>query len=126
MPTDTSNTADTSTWTNLIGNPNSGAPHTIYKWFNTSAFAAPAPFTFGNEGRDVIEGPGVNNWDLSVFKIFRIDEKKQLQFRTEFFNAFNHSQFQLPGATFGTAAFAQITATSHDPRDVQMSLKFLW
>jgi len=85
MPTDTSNTADTSTWTSLIGNPNSGAPHTIYKWFNTAAFAAPPPFTFGNEGRDVIEGPGLNNWDLSLFKIFRIDERKQFQFRTEFF-----------------------------------------
>jgi hypothetical protein len=126
MATDVSNTADTSTWTNLVGNPNSGGARSIYQWFNTAAFAAAAPFTFGNEGRDVIIGPGVNNWDISLFKIFRLDEKKQFQFRTEFFNAFNHAQFQLPGATFGTAAFGQITATSHDPRDVQMSLKFLW
>ena len=92
----------------------------------TAAFVSPAPFTFGNEGRNVVNGPGLNNEDLSIFKAFHVDEKRQLQFRTEFFNALNHPQFALPGATFGTAQFGQISATSHDPRDIQMSLKFLW
>ena len=86
----------------------------------------PPIYTFGNEGRNVVVGPGVNNWDLALFKGFRFDEKRQLQFRTEFFNAVNHSQFAPPGAVFGAAQFRQISATSHDPRDVQMSLKFLW
>jgi hypothetical protein len=61
-----------------------------------------------------------------VFKAFHVDEKRELQFRSEFFNAFNHSQFQLPGSTFGTAHFGQISALAHEPRDIQMSLKFLW
>jgi hypothetical protein len=61
MPSDVSNTADTSTWANLVGNPNSGGNRSIYQWFNTTAFASPAPFTFGNEGRNVVIGPGLNN-----------------------------------------------------------------
>lgn len=93
MPGDPSNTADTSTWPNLVGNPNSVSNRSIDGFFNTSAFAAPAPYTFGNEGRNTVIGPGVNNWDLSVFKVFRVDEARQLQFRSEFFNAFNHPQF---------------------------------
>jgi hypothetical protein len=125
-PTDVANVADTATWPNAIGNPNSVGNRSIYHFFNTAAFIAPPIYTFGNEGRNVIVGPGVNNWDLALFKAFRFDEKRQLQFRTEFFNAFNHSQFAPPGAVFGTAQFGQISAISHDPRDVQMSLKFLW
>ena len=126
LPTDVSNTADTSTWPNLLSNPNSVSGRSIYQWFNRAAFASPQAYTFGNEGRNVVIGPGVNNWDLSLFKVFHFDEKRQLQYRAEFFNAFNHAQFALPGATYGTAQFGQISATSHDPRDVQMSLKFLW
>ena len=126
MPTDVSNTADASTWASVIANPNAVSNRSVYQWFNTGAFVSPPSFSVGNQGRDTVIGPGVNNWDLSVFKAFRFDEKRQLQFRTEFFNAFNHAQFALPGATFGTAQFGQISATSHDPRDIQMSLKFLW
>ncbi len=126
MSTDVSNTADGSTWPNQIGNPNSVTNRSIYNYINSAAFVSPAPYTFGNEGRNTIIGPGVNNWDLSVFKAFHVDEKRELQFRAEFFNAFNHPQFQLPGSTFGTAQFGQISALAHDPRDIQMSLKFLW
>jgi len=126
LPTDVSNTADGSTWPNAIANPNSVTNRSIYNYINAAAFTSPAAYTFGNEGRNAIIGPGVNNWDLSVFKAFHVDEKRELQFRSEFFNAFNHPQFQLPGSTFGTAQFGQISALAHDPRDIQMSLKFLW
>ena len=126
MPTDVSNTADASTWASVTGNPNTVSNRSVYQWFNTGAFVSPPNFSVGNQGRDTVIGPGVNNWDVSVFKAFHFDEKRQLQFRTELFNAFNHAQFALPGATFATAQFGQISATSHDPRDIQMSLKFLW
>jgi len=62
--------------------------------FPTDVFAPPAVGTFGNAPRDVIRGPGVNNWDLSLFKNFRLPgERFKLQFRGEAYNAFNHTQF---------------------------------
>jgi hypothetical protein len=126
LPADVANVADTATWANLIANPNSISNRSIYRFFNTSAFVAPAAYMFGNEGRNVVLGPGVNNWDVAVFKALRFTETRQLQFRTEFLNAWNHAQFAPPSASFGTVQFGQISATSHDPRDIQMSLKLLW
>jgi hypothetical protein len=114
------------TWPNAIGNPNAGAPRSIYQWFNKAAFVAPAQYTFGNEGRDMIVGPPVNNLDFSLFKAFTITEHKSFQFRAELFNALNHSQFALPAATLGVPTFAQISSTLHPARQIQLSLKFLF
>ncbi|MGB9182339.1 MAG: carboxypeptidase regulatory-like domain-containing protein [Pyrinomonadaceae bacterium] len=114
--------------------PNSiGDPHgtgSVTQWFNTAAFA-PALTTYGTSGRGIIRGPGINNWDMSVMKTFRFTESANLQFRTEFFNAFNHPQYNNPGvnATFaanGTISnpttFGVIT-TSRNPRIIQFGLK---
>src|SRR5262249_25144398 len=64
---------------NLVGNPNSG-PHTPQEWFNTAAFQPLSPTTqagqFGNEGRNVVQGPGLQQWDFSAFKNFSITEAK--------------------------------------------------
>ncbi len=125
-PTDVSNTADGPTFADLVGNPNSVANQSIYNWFNKSAFTLPQPYHFGNSGRNIVIGPGLNNWDLSMFKSFHIDEQRQLQFRAETFNTFNHAQFGFPGSTLNTPQFGIISGTSKDPRDVQLSLKFLW
>ena len=66
----------------------------ISRNFNTEAFRAPAVGTVGNAPKDVIRGPGRNNWDISVFKYFTLPgEGVKLQFRGEFYNAFNHTQF---------------------------------
>jgi hypothetical protein len=76
---------------NLIGNPNSG-PRTPAEWFNLSAFQQlePDPLgrfeVFGDEGRNVVQGPGYVNWDASAFKNIRLTESKELQFRGELFN----------------------------------------
>jgi hypothetical protein len=69
-------------------------------WFNPSAFAVPTLGSFGNCGTGVMYGPGVNNWDLSASKSFRIREHVTLQFRSEMFNAFNHTQFTFPSGNF--------------------------
>ncbi len=67
---------------------------TFSRNFNTEAFRAPAVGSVGNAPRDVIRGPGRNNWDISVFKYFPLPgERAKLQFRGEFYNAFNHTQF---------------------------------
>jgi len=66
---------------------------TFSRYFNTDAFRPPAVGTFGNAARTVIRGPGVNNWDVSFFKNFPVKEKVRLQFRGEFYNFFNKTQW---------------------------------
>ena len=96
------------------------------RWFDTSAFVAPAAFTLGNAGANPLVGPGFSNVDLSVSKIFRIRERFTTQFRGEFFNVLNHPNMGQPGATLGTASFGRITSTTGDPRTLQFGLKFLY
>jgi len=83
-------------------------------------------FSHGNMGRNVLRGPGIDNWDLSVLKDFKFTESKSLEFRAEFFNAFNHAQFYGPtlqsGTEGGSAQFGQIT-TDRGARIVQFALK---
>jgi len=79
----------------------------INEWFNTSCFAAPPDWGFGNETRvDAnLRGDGAKNFDFAVFKRTTIAEKVGVEFRTEFFNLFNHPQFGIPGQGFnGTAS----------------------
>jgi hypothetical protein len=105
---------------NLIGDPN--GPQTIDQWFNTAAFAAPAANTFGNAGRSLVRGPGIYLWDLAVYKNFRVTEAVRMQFRAEFFNAFNHTNFFNIGTTVGTPTFGRITSAL-EPRQVQLGLR---
>ena len=99
--------------------------------FNTGAFGPPAVGTFGNASKDVIRGPGINNWDISTFKNIPLPwEKLKLQFRGELYNAFNHTQY----SAFDTAArfdqkgaqtnagFGQFTA-ARQPRRIQLALR---
>ena len=115
---------------NQVGDPNSG-PHTVQQWFNTAAFQriVPDPNSpvqqFGNAGRNIVQGPGFNQWDFSAFKNIRIAESKQLQFRAEFFNLFNHSNFRLPDSDISSPTFGQIQEAL-PPRLTQLALKFLF
>lgn len=82
---------------NLLGNPNlPRGERTIDRWFDVSKLANPAPGQLGNAGKGTIQGSGHNKWDLVVQKNFRIMEDHRIEFRTEFFNAFNHPQFDDP------------------------------
>jgi Carboxypeptidase regulatory-like domain len=99
---------------------------TIDRWFDTSAFATPAQFTYGNSGRNILYGPGRVNMDFSVFKEFRIVESTKLQFRTEFFNVFNHAQFDLPNSAVGAANAGTITGIVGTPRQIQFGLKLVF
>jgi Carboxypeptidase regulatory-like domain len=123
---DAPNTGDGSARPDQIGDPNDVEDRSIDRFFNTAAFSPAAPFRWGTAGRNTVIGPGINNWDFSIFKGFSFDEHKILQFRAEFFNLLNHPEFAFPGSAIGTAQFGRISATSRDPRDIQMSLKFLW
>ncbi len=116
----------------VIGNPNGThcLPGTL---FNTCAFASNTiPGIYGDAGRNIIRGPGYQNWDISLFKGFSISEQKRLEFRTEFFNAFNHYNplFANPNVigtntatVLGSSTFGFATA-ARDPRFIQFALKF--
>jgi hypothetical protein len=111
---------------NLVGDPQVSSP-TIDRWFNTDAFAQPAPFTFGNVPRTLpyLRAPGFNNWDLGIQKWWNWQERLRIQFRAEMFNAFNHANFYAPNTTFGIAGFGQITS-AFPGRDIQFALKVYW
>ena len=115
---------------NLIGNPNAG-PHTTAEWFNKSAFQqlfpvpnGPTQF-FGNEGRNMVQGPGYQQWDFSAFKNIPIRESRSLQLRGEFFNVFNHANFRLPNNDISSPNFGKISEALPG-RLVQLALKFLF
>lgn len=98
---------------------------TIDRYFDTSCFQITPLGTFGNSGRNIIEIPGLNNWDVSLLKDTRISERVRLQFRAEFFNIFNHAQFNAPD-TNANSAFAGQIRSARDARISQLGLKLLW
>jgi hypothetical protein len=115
---------------NIVGNPfPSGFSKSINAWFNTSAFVQPPEGVYGDMGRNTYIGPGLNNWDASLFKNFSFTEggRLRLQMRLESFNTFNHAQWSTPNyyvsspSTFGT-----VTGTQVPGRINQVGLKFLF
>jgi hypothetical protein len=96
----------------------------LYQWFNTALFTPNALGTFGNSGRNIIRGPGFFNTDLGLLKDTFITERYNLQFRAEFFNAFNNPNFRLPNNNQASAQFGRITAVTDDnQRIIQLGLK---
>jgi hypothetical protein len=97
---------------------------TATRFFNTDAFTAPAPYTFGNAGRDTITGPGNNIFDFALQRRFSVREGHTVEFRAESFNAFNHPNWGIAGNNpdFGPF-FGQIFA-SGDPRRMQFALRY--
>ena len=104
-------------------------------YINTTCFTDPAVFSaddpvgvgFGNAGVGIFEGPGQRNFDLSLIKKFPVRwprESAQLEFRSEFFNAFNHPQFGDPDVEFTSPTFGQVSSTAVNPRVIQFALKF--
>jgi hypothetical protein len=107
----------------------------LNQWFNTSCFAAPADFTFGDESRvdPRLRAEGINNFDFAVFKRTRFSssERLGLEFRTEFFNLFNSTQFAPPNTVCcapNNPDFGVVTATAPgtNPRLVQFALKLFF
>ena len=101
------------------------------QWFDPKAFALPAAGTFGNLGRGTLTGPGLANVDLSLLKNTRLSERTTLQFRSEFFNALNRSNFGTPnpivfaGTSISSSA-GLITSTSTMSRQIQFGLKLIF
>jgi hypothetical protein len=98
---------------------------TIDRYFDTACFQSTPVGTFGNSGRNIIEIPGLNNWDVSFLKDARVSERVTLQFRAEFFNFLNHAQFNAPDLNINSAFVGQIRS-ARDARISQLALKLLW
>jgi hypothetical protein len=122
---------------NIIGNPyldpNRPRSQVVAQWFNTAAFVANAAGTDGNAGRNIIDGPGLRNVDLALFRVFRLRERLQLQARAEVTNAFNLVSLTIPSAALATTAnvnqgvltsalFGQIRNAA-DMRQMQLGLR---
>jgi len=97
----------------------------IDRWFDLAAFTTQAQYTYGNSGRNILDGPGNRNLDVSLAKSFAITERVRLQFRAESFNATNTANFGFPGANINAAGVGQIT-TADEPRRIQFGLKLIF
>lgn len=97
----------------------------VERWFDTTAFFNPPAGRYGNAGDGIIRGPGAVNWDTSLFKNMAISESKTLQFRFEFFNAFNNVNLNNPSTNTGDARFGRVTGAA-TAREIQIGLKFLF
>jgi hypothetical protein len=103
------------------------------QYFNPNAFIQPLPGTYGNAGRNILQGPGLVETDLSLTKKLPLSERLTVQFRSEFFNVFNRTNFNTPNpvvyasATGGPSPTAGvITSTSTTSRQIQFGLKLMW
>lgn len=107
------------------GSPNTHAPRTFEQWFDTSVFQDPPANGNrpGNARRGTIRGPGIERWDLSLFKNIRVTEGTNFQFRLETFNVFNHTNFQQIDTSFTSGTFGSVLSV-HEPRVLQLGLKF--
>lgn len=124
----------------LPGNPGCTGPSQVrvpQSWFNPCAFAVPAPglfpgtFQFGTEGRNILTGPGFTNLDFGLAKSMALgSENHQLQFRSDFFNLFNHPNFDTPTHVLGGSNFGKLLSANaygdKPPRQIQLSLRYLF
>jgi hypothetical protein len=113
---------------NVVANPNDG-PKTTSAWLNPNAFqritqdpTSPVQ-QFGTAGRNIAQGPGYTDWDFSLFKDIRVGESKAIQFRAEFFNILNHTNFHNPDSDMNSQTFNHILE-AQPPRLIQFALKF--
>lgn len=110
----------------LIGDPNlPRGERTPQRFFNTAAFAQPANGRFGTSGKGIVRGDGIVNFDLSLLRNFSFTETVRLQLRAEALNAFNHTNFFLPGNTFGATDFG-IVSSAREARRFQLGIRFLF
>jgi hypothetical protein len=109
---------------NLVGNPELPSnERTLGRWFNTSAFVNPAPFTFGDSPRSVLRGPGVVTTDLTMEKSIGLAHGTRLDVRVEAYNLLNRTNFNIPGFTLGAPDFGVISS-ARPARAIQVGTRF--
>ena len=110
---------------NLVAgqDPNEG-PKTVQQWFNTSAFARPDAFNYGNAGRNIVIGPGVFTTDMSIMRNVNFGGSRILQLRLEAFNVFNHPVWGDPTMAMSSPLYGTINSTRIPMRELQIGVKF--
>jgi hypothetical protein len=119
-------TANTGTFTRPDRICNGNLPpskQSINEWFDLSCFVNPPIYQFGDSGRNIIIGPGLETYDFSLTKDFLLTEKMGLTFRSEFFNIFNHANFGLPDRNIGTSTSGTINSVVTNARQIQFGLR---
>jgi hypothetical protein len=106
-------------------------PKSLTEWFSTNCFTTTAlaqDFAngtprFGNSGRNILRQPGMQNWDIGLIKKANLREGVVAEFKGEFFNAFNHTNFGPPGSVIGSSTAGVISSQAGSPRNIQLALK---
>lgn len=108
---------------NVLRDPRLGAgARTLARWFDTGAFAAPAPFTFGNSPRSGLRGDSSQTVDATLSREFAVTERYRVDLRGEFYNLLNHANFELPGHVLGAANFGTVLS-ARPSRAIQLGLR---
>jgi hypothetical protein len=107
---------------NVVGNPNLPNP-SAQEWFNTSAFAIAPQYTFGNAGRNILRGPGVASWDLSLSRTFVVTERMRLSMHAQSFNTFNRENLNLPDLFVDSPSTFGKIFSAKSPRQVQVAMR---
>lgn len=125
--TDTNLDGNANDRADLVGDPKLSGGRSRDEWlmryFNTDAFAKPEAGTPGTAGRSILYGPGSATWNISAFKNFELRENHRLQFRSEFFSAFNHPNFSNPNSALNNKNFGRILGAG-GARVIQFALKY--
>lgn len=98
----------------------------LHQWYDTSCFVSPPPYQFGNTGRNILIGPGLEDLDFGLDKDFHIRESLAMQFRVEAFNLPNHPNFGMPGNSIGSPSAGTITTQITNARELQFAARFHW
>lgn len=128
VPGDIANIFNSGTYirANLVGDHRLANPRPE-RWIETGAFREPAPYTFGNLGRNSLYPDWVRRFDLSVFRRFQLPgERVQLEFRAEAFNAFNTPMYAAPISNLASPNFGLVTGLQVPPRQLQLAGKILF
>ncbi len=118
---DKANTGNNYQGVDLVGNPNF-SHRTPAEWFNTAAFQAPAPYTYGNVPRNTLRSNWYKDVDLSLFRTFAIKQVKT-EFRAEAFNATNTVVYSPPVSSLNSITFGKVLSTANTARELQLALK---
>ena len=116
----------------VYGNTACGTATPCRGWLLPSAFTVNPAYAsnptlgYGNTSKNSILGPRYTNWDMALHRYIPVHDEMQFQFRAEYFNVFNHTNFGDPNTTVSSSTFGRITGTNGDPRIAQLSLKFLF
>lgn len=107
---------------NRVGNPHAIHP-SAGEWFNTAAFAVPAPYTIGNVGRNFLRTASFYDTDYALYKTWPIRESSSAELRADAFNVFNHANLGYPGTEIGTRQFGKVSSTINPGRSLQLALR---